>query len=322
MLREQWNIVLALVRTSISNLEAARASFDFIQRLIVEGTEQCISADNIAGLVAVLDDFASAAGIVAEVEQQHVRRRPQATSASSSVIDRGRKAVDLMFEILKYVPSLTENGNETRDKSRHQLTLPVLMSLSRQSTSASPEVRHSALSSLSRAILGPLVVVPRAEVADVFQRVLYPLFETLLTAPGNPETTESRLRASVLLCKAFMRFEISDNVAAEDVTERWTQVLDYLGRLVQVDQSDQLSEAVHESLKNVILVMHAAGMLVPRLADEHGESQNDNDGPGQLWHATRDKIEQFMPGFMERVIPLSTAAETAEPNVAQTVSEL
>ena len=76
---------------------------------------------------------------------------------------------------------------------------------------------------------------------------------------------------------------------------------------------------MHESLKNVILVMHAAGMLVPS-ADEHGESRND--GPGQLWHVTHDKIERFMPGFMETVIPLSTAAETPETNVAQTVTEL
>ena len=76
----EWNIVLALVRSSISNLEAARTSFDFIQQLIVEGSGRCIGADNIAGLVAVLDDFASAAGIVAEVEQQHARRRPQSDS--------------------------------------------------------------------------------------------------------------------------------------------------------------------------------------------------------------------------------------------------
>jgi brefeldin A-resistance guanine nucleotide exchange factor 1 len=76
----EWNIVLALVRSSVSNLEAARASFDLIQQLIVESSERCISADNIAGLVAVLDDFASAAGIVAEVEQQHARRRPQSNS--------------------------------------------------------------------------------------------------------------------------------------------------------------------------------------------------------------------------------------------------
>ncbi|KAH9998139.1 Sec7-like domain protein [Russula compacta] len=235
----EWNIVLALVRSSVSNLEAARASFDLIQRLIVEGPEQCISADNVAGLVAVLDDFASAAGIVAEVEQQ-ARRRPQSNSTSSPVIDRGRKAIDLMFEILKYIPSLTESRNESRDKSRHQLALLTLVSLSRQSTSASPEVRHSALSSLSRAILGPLVVVPRGDVAEVFQRVLCPLLEAVIAAPSNVETTESRLRASVLLCKAFMKFEISDNVGGEDVTERWMEVLDYLSRVTGIDESDQL----------------------------------------------------------------------------------
>ena len=76
----EWNIVLALVRSSISNLEAARTSFDFTQQLIIEGPERCVSADNSAGLVAVLDDFASAAGIAAEVEQQHARRRPQPNS--------------------------------------------------------------------------------------------------------------------------------------------------------------------------------------------------------------------------------------------------
>lgn len=77
----EWNIVLALVRSSVSNLEAARVSFDLIQQLTAEGPEQRISVDNVAGLVAVLDDFVTAAGIVAEVERQHARRRPQPGSS-------------------------------------------------------------------------------------------------------------------------------------------------------------------------------------------------------------------------------------------------
>jgi brefeldin A-resistance guanine nucleotide exchange factor 1 len=76
----EWNIVLALIRSSVSNLEAARTAFDLIQGLIVEGPERCISADNVAGLVAVLDDFTAAAGIVAQVEQQQSRRRPHSNS--------------------------------------------------------------------------------------------------------------------------------------------------------------------------------------------------------------------------------------------------
>ena len=116
----------------------------------------------------------------------------------------------------------------------------MLVSLSRHATSASPEVRYSALSSLSRALLGPLVAVPPIDVGEVFQRVLYPLLEALIAAPSDAEMTESRLRASALLCKAFMRFDMNDNVTGQDVTERWVQVLDYLDQLMRTDQSDQL----------------------------------------------------------------------------------
>lgn len=82
--------------------------------------------------------------------------------------------------------------------------------------------------------------MPPADVAEVFQRVLYPLLETLIAAPSDAEMTESRLRASTLLCKAFMRFEMNDNVTGQDVTERWVHVLDYLDRLMCTDKSDQL----------------------------------------------------------------------------------
>ncbi|KAH9048480.1 Sec7-like domain is implicated in guanine nucleotide exchange function [Lactarius hengduanensis] len=315
----EWNIVLALVRSSVSNLEAARVSFDLIQRLTAEGPEQRISTDNVAGLVAVLDDFVTAAGIVAKVEHQHARRRPQPGPSSSSIVDRGRRAVDLLFEVLKCIPALTENRGDAHDKSRHQLTLPVLISLSRHATSASPEIRYSALSSLSRALLGPLVAVPPADVAEVFQRVLYPLLEALIAAPSDAEMTESRLRASALLCKAFMRFDMNDNVTGQNVTERWVQVLDYLDQLMLTDRSDQLSEAVPESLKNVILVMQSAGLLVPPTVDERG---NPRDEPNRLlWQITHDKIEQFMPGFMGSVIPPAPAPSTGPTTIAATSAE-
>jgi hypothetical protein len=53
----EWNTVLALFPRRVSNPEAAHVSFDFIQRLTAEGPEQCISANNVVGLVAMLDDF-------------------------------------------------------------------------------------------------------------------------------------------------------------------------------------------------------------------------------------------------------------------------
>ena len=61
---------------------------------------------------------------------------------------------------------------------------------------------------------------------------------------------------------------------------------------------------MQESIKNAILVMHTAGILVPPPADDHGDVRN----VGQLWHVTHEKIEQFIPGFMENFVPLSSAA--------------
>ena len=78
--------------------------------------------------------------------------------------------------------------------------------------------------------------------------------------------------------------------------------------------------------------MQSAGMLVPPTADDHGDPREEPNR--RLWQITYDKIEQFMPGFMESVIPPptvtvapftgpSTVAATSEkpdlpaPNVAE-----
>jgi hypothetical protein len=74
---------------------------------------------------------------------------------------------------------------------------------------------------------------------------------------------------------------------------------------------------VLESLKNVILVMHAAGMLVPPLAIEHGDSRDQQQR--QLWDITHDKIERFMPGFMESVLPLSSATASSSIQPSTTI---
>lgn len=59
--------------------------------------------------------------------------------------------------------------------------------------------------------------------------------------------------------------------------------------------------------------MQSAGVLVPPTSDDHGNLQEE---PNRLWQITYDKIEQFMPGFMESVIPPPTV--TVVPSTAST----
>lgn len=72
-------------------------------------------------------------------------------------------------------------------------------------------------------------------------------------------------------------------------------------------------EAVPESLKNVLLVMNAAGILVPPLpAPEEGDSTQEQRDEVQttLWTATHERMERFLPGFLTSIIP---AAQPLSP---------
>ena len=119
--------------------------------------------------------------------------------------------------------------------------------MGRQSANAAREVRHGAITHLQRILLGPRVVAgehEQSQVEDVFNRVIFPLIDELLKPQvlqrdpqGMPET---RLRASALLCKAFMHLELRENQVKHDFRLLWIQILDLLDRLMHIDKNDQL----------------------------------------------------------------------------------
>lgn len=127
-----------------------------------------------------------------------------------------------------------------------QYILPLLMSLSHQSTNAAREVRHAAISHLQRTLLGPHLLLDEScqnQVEDVFNRVVFPLLDELL----KPQTyqrdplgmSETRVKACALLCKSFMHLEVREDVKA-DFKNFWIRILDLLDRLMNIDHGDQL----------------------------------------------------------------------------------
>lgn len=125
--------------------------------------------------------------------------------------------------------------------------------MGRQSTNASREVRHAAIIQLQRLLLGPHIVFDdqdHDQIEEIFNRVVFPLIDELLKPQvflrdvrGMPET---RLRASALLCKAFMHFEVRENRSQVDIRLLWVQVLDLLDRLMNIDKKEQLV-SLHKS---------------------------------------------------------------------------
>ncbi|KAI5835636.1 Sec7-domain-containing protein [Schizophyllum commune Tattone D] len=301
----EWSLVSALLRSTISHPEAGRECFELVSSLLTDGPSQAISVDSFSSLVMLLDEFATYAGQKVDLPQHRGRRGEQISAASSPVIDRGKKAVDFMVELQKHISSVASAANLSPELAWRQLSLPLISALSRQSTNPSREIRHNAVAHLQRVLLGPHVIISETQTEDVFNRILFPLLDELL----KPEVLqrdprgmqETRLRASTLLCKAFMHFEVRDSQTS-DLRILWIEILDLLDRLMNADKGEQLYEAVPESLKNVLLVMHATGILVPPPADE-GEENKRTEGQQTLWNATQVRMERFLPGFLREVIP-------------------
>lgn len=76
----EWNIVFALMRSTIHHPEASRQTFQLVQSLVSDGPEGRILVDNFPGLVAVLDEYATAASLATEAQQQG--RRTQALNST------------------------------------------------------------------------------------------------------------------------------------------------------------------------------------------------------------------------------------------------
>ena len=76
----EWNLVFALLRSTLGNHEAARQAFELMTALVNDGPEQYVTSDNYPGIVAVLDEFMTAASMAVEAQQQG--RRNQALNAS------------------------------------------------------------------------------------------------------------------------------------------------------------------------------------------------------------------------------------------------
>jgi brefeldin A-resistance guanine nucleotide exchange factor 1 len=99
---------------------------------------------------------------------------------------------------------------------------------------------------VQRLILGPqasIVEGDQPHIEELFNRVVFPMVDELLKPHITQRTSlgmsETRLRASALLCKAFMHFEVRDGNTA-DVRVLWIQVLDLLDKLMNTDKQDQL----------------------------------------------------------------------------------
>ncbi|KAG8733753.1 GDP/GTP exchange factor for ARF [Ceratobasidium sp. 428] len=142
------------------------------------------------------------------------------------------------------------------------------------------------------------------------------LLKPPLAARDPDGIIETRLRASALLCRSFLHIQAHVEMLGPETSALWMKIIDVLQQLMQTGGRDQLAEAIPESLKNVVLVMNANGVLVPPEApDTRSELQQT------LWTDTYTKINAFLPGFMEDLFPPAPPASPLPPQPTEPIPE-
>ncbi|KAJ9113728.1 hypothetical protein QFC20_001753 [Naganishia adeliensis] len=307
----EWGLITALFRATVAHPEASKVTLELVQKTTSGAVGSGLTADNYQGMVAILDEFATAAGAAA-MRIQHPRRgtaQPVAPTLGPTV-ERGIAALDSLYELRNVIPSLMESSSLSKVDAWNTFWLPPLMAVAKHCVTGSRDIRRKAVGYLQRLLLSQqLMSSEQAALSAVFARVLLPILEELLKPqvfdrdPAGME--ETRLRAATLLCKVFLQYLMLLGESKETVANLLTRVIDLLERFMRTG-SRQLYEAVPESLKNVLLVMQSSGLLAPPTTpDTRTEKQK------LLWSTAYNRIERFLPGFLNEVIP--TPAPTVMP---------
>uniref|UniRef100_A0A1B0CTH7 Putative golgi-specific brefeldin a-resistance guanine nucleotide exchange factor 1-like isoform x2 n=1 Tax=Lutzomyia longipalpis TaxID=7200 RepID=A0A1B0CTH7_LUTLO len=200
---------------------------------------------------------------------------------------------------------------------------PLLQGIARLATDQRRQVRTSAITCLQRALLvHDLQTLSGPEWAGCFKQVLFPLLSDLLAeapAPNDPSLLEeSRMRTATIMSKVFLH-HLTPLISLPTFAELWVEILDYLERFMKIG-SDMLYEAMLESLKNMLLVMHSVRVFHTADGVTHAP----------LWDITWSRVSLFLPNLKEElfrneveqpgqpgIIPSAPSPPIPSPTVAQ-----
>ncbi|OCF55504.1 Sec7 domain-containing protein [Kwoniella mangroviensis CBS 10435] len=336
----EWNLVIALFRATVAHPEASKVTLQIVQKMASSSGSSSagesgpgLTNDNYSGTVALLDEFATAAGAAAANRSQQNRRSASRQNQNTSLgptVERGLTALDSLYELRNVIPGLIAKSGLGEHEAFNTFWLPPLLVIGKQCINGCSQIRQRAIAYLQRLLLSTQLLSSNisAEILlIIFDKILFPVLDELLkssqTAQSQTqyrEMAETRLKACTLLCKIFLQYVIKlvEYGNPKVVEGLWVGVLDKLERFMRGER-DLMNEA-SESLKNVVLVMHSSNLLVPPPAT--GTEDTRTPEQRELWDKSVERIERVLPGFLDEAIPPPTpapasAVQTQQPSEGQ-----
>ncbi|KAG0032094.1 GDP/GTP exchange factor for ARF [Podila clonocystis] len=300
-----WDVLFALLSSTSNHPEAAKYSFEAISMFVAENDGENVSVENYADCVDLLIRFAAAGAVGAEGVLKHESGqrgvKSHMSKSQASAVERAKKAVEMLYKLHSQAPRLITESKMSPELTWSAYWFPILVGLTQQCSNPCREVRNHAMIYLQRALLLPEIVTDKvSEWVVVFDKVLFTLLEDLLRPeivqqdPAGFE--ETRSKACAIVCKTFLHYYFR-LLEWEGLKALWMTVLDYMDAFMQTAQSDQLYEAVPESLKNCLLVMSTSEAF----------SEASASRPDSLWNVTWTRINKFLPNLKAEIFPTQSA---------------
>jgi len=190
----------------------------------------------------------------------------------------------------KIVPRFLTQNPINEEQAWNSLWFPILQAFSLLCVDSRLEIRNYAITYLQRSLLSSyLDSLSPITCHNCFQQLIFPLTLNILRPVSelgldSGGLEETRLRASALLAKIFLQY-LTKIIQLPNWKQLWWKILHFTEMYMKADGSELLAEAVHESLKNILLVMSATGTFSPGV-NTHGED---------IWHESWTKIDSFAP---------------------------
>ncbi|KAA3674909.1 golgi-specific brefeldin A-resistance guanine nucleotide exchange factor 1 [Paragonimus westermani] len=204
---------------------------------------------------------------------------------------------------------------------------PLLQATARLCCDCRREVRTDALAYLQRALLSPtLQPLSGLQWEECFGMVLFPLLSGFLESIaleevmcGNNQSGSSpissshfhtvefvdpRMRAVPLLTKVFLQ-HLRPLHRSKNFHSIWIRILTYMEHYMQASSSDSLTDAVRESLKNVLLVMYTGTYDTPPILLRDASPDSPE---AVLWELTTQRLSTFLPSLLDQLFPPSMPA--------------
>ncbi|XP_024515281.1 ARF guanine-nucleotide exchange factor GNOM [Selaginella moellendorffii] len=238
-------------------------------------------------------------------------------------VERSLKALDLLSEsvnsLIKWSQVATGESDENKEDSVRasqelaEMWIRLAQGLRRVCGEQREEVRNCAILSLQRCLTAAESLhLPAMVWIQCFDQVIFVMLDDLLdialrNSPKEYRGMEGTLHhAMKFLSKIFLQF-LDQLALLPNFRALWLAVLSrmemYMKARLRGKGSDKLQELVPELLRNILLIMHARGVLV----------QGSTLGGDSLWELTWHHVQTISPALQPDIFPDEKASSTPSP---------